>query len=81
MLSCVSATFLSCMAEREVLPVLAKSPIDPPNVWDTDHIDLQWLRRDQQEQFMDVLIKVDQDVDGCWYIKEYGLLYTIAQSC
>jgi len=54
-------------------------PVDVPDVWNTDHIQVDELIRLQQKQFEDAYIEAEQDTDEARYTIQEGLLYTMAE--
>ena len=77
----ISAIWLACAATQPSsapLPCEA-CPVDPPDVWHTDHIHPSELQELQREQFAVAYVEAQQASDGCRYVIQHGLIYTTAQ--
>lgn len=60
-------------------PIQIMPPVEVPDVWMTDKINLNDLAKYQQEQFNDAYLEASQDMDESCYVVEGGLLYSIAE--
>lgn len=54
-------------------------PVEVPDVWKTDGIDVKELQLNQQKQFSDEIIEANQGTDETRYVISNGLLYTMAE--
>jgi len=79
----IRADMLSRIAAIEPLPKNHEKnftpPIDVPNVWVTDRIDLKTLAVHQREQFPDAFVEASQEINESCYVVEGGLLFSIAE--
>lgn len=52
---------------------------ETPDVWQTDYIELNALKKEQARQFPDYFVEADQGTDETRYVIEKGVLYTVAE--
>jgi len=63
---------------QEVPETVFETPTQTPTAWETDHIDLETLRKYQTEQFAEQIAEAEADIDNTPFVMESGVVYSLA---